>query len=147
MTEAVPLRRGLQRHKNHVVRTANPVGKVGRSKLRVKPARQHRVNRVRPAAPPALRSVCVELLGERKGDARRTKAAPSIRLSSVRKFSVPSTSSSPQRPRFEQRKAAAAIAPSGSFGSSDSALLVTLSTPPTHGADGPADLLTAPPIY
>ena len=49
---------------------------------------------------------------------RRTRAAPSRRLASSRKFSVPRTSSAPQRPQFEQRLAAAAMAPSGSLRSS-----------------------------
>src|SRR3954452_13314316 len=49
---------------------------------------------------------------------RRTSAAPSTRLASSRKFMVPRTSSAPQRPQWEQRLAAAAMAPSGSRGSS-----------------------------
>src|SRR3954452_21252033 len=49
---------------------------------------------------------------------RRTRAAPSTRLASSRKFSVPSTSSVPHRPQLEQRLAAAAMAPSGSVRSS-----------------------------
>src|SRR4051812_21333840 len=45
---------------------------------------------------------------------RRTRPAPSRRLASSRKFSVPRTSSAPQRPQLETRFAAAAMAPSGS---------------------------------
>src|SRR3954467_15281366 len=45
---------------------------------------------------------------------RRTRSAPSRRLASSRKFSVPRTSSAPHRPQLEQRLAAAAMAPSGS---------------------------------
>src|SRR5829696_5205880 len=46
---------------------------------------------------------------------RWTRAAPSTRLASSRKFSVPRTSSTPQRPQFEHRFAAAAMALSGSL--------------------------------
>src|SRR5918997_1900280 len=59
---------------------------------------------------------------------RRTSAAPSRRLASSRKFSVPSTSSAPHRPQFEQRFAAAAMAPSGSVRSSRSGVSCMPST-------------------
>src|SRR3954452_18325569 len=44
---------------------------------------------------------------------RRTRAAPSTRFASSRKFSVPRASWGPQRPQLEQRLAAAAMAASG----------------------------------
>ena len=59
---------------------------------------------------------------------RRTRAAPSTRLASSRKFSVPRTSSAPQRPQLEQRLAAAAMAPSGSLRSRRSGNSCTGST-------------------
>src|SRR3954471_25044538 len=58
---------------------------------------------------------------------RRMSAAPSRRFASSRKFIVPRTSSAPQRPQFEQRLAAAAIALSGSLRSSGG-MSVTLPT-------------------
>src|SRR3712207_4924913 len=59
---------------------------------------------------------------------RRTSAAPSRRLASSRKFSVPTTSSAPHRPQFEQRLAAAAMAPSGSVRSSGSGVTCMVTT-------------------
>ncbi len=60
---------------------------------------------------------------------RRMSAAPSRRLASSRKFSVPSTSSSPQRPQLEYRLAASAMAPSASPGSGGA---VTTRSPGRH---------------
>ena len=71
------------------------------------------VRRRHPVCGPSVSNGCAR----EKLAPRRTSAAPSRRLASSRKFSVPSTSSAPQRPRLEQRLAAAAIAPSGSRGS------------------------------
>src|SRR3954462_13444121 len=66
---------------------------------------------------------------------RRISAAPSRRLASSRKFIVPRTSSAPQRPQFEQRLAAAAIALSGSLRSSGG-MSVTLPTVADGGSLG-----------
>src|SRR3954452_11476997 len=72
------------------------------------------VRRRQPFCGPSMSKLCAR----EKLTPRRTRAAPWTRLSSVRKFSVPRTSSAPQRPQLEQRLAAAAIAPSGSVRSS-----------------------------
>src|SRR3712207_5271392 len=72
------------------------------------------VRRRQPFCGPSMSKDC----DSEKLTPRRTSRAPSTRLSSVRKLSVPSTSSPPQRPQLEQRLAAAAIAPSGSVRSS-----------------------------
>src|SRR4051794_34997146 len=71
------------------------------------------VRRRQPFCGPSMSKDC----DSEKLTPRRTRAAPSTRLASSRKFSVPRTSSAPQRPQLEQRFAAAAMAPSGSRGS------------------------------
>src|SRR4051812_29180937 len=72
------------------------------------------VRRRQPFCGPSMSKLC----DSEKLTPRRTSPAPCTRLSAVRKFSVPSTSSAPQRPQLEQRFAAAAMAPSGSVRSS-----------------------------
>ena len=63
------------------------------------------------ASPSGARSV--EGLSRARSRPAGRGRAPRARLASSMKLSVPRTSSSPQRPQFEQRSAAAAIAPFG----------------------------------
>ncbi len=65
VTEAVPLGRALQRHRDHVVRAADPVREALVAALGVDPGVGHRVHRVGAATPALLRSVRVERLRER----------------------------------------------------------------------------------
>ena len=115
VAEAVPLGGALQRHGDHVVGAADAVREALVAALGVGAGVEHGVHRVGAPPPALLRAVrCRSDCASEKLAPRRTSAAPSRRLASSRKFSVPSTSSAPQRPQLEQRLAAAAIAPSGS---------------------------------
>src|SRR3712207_4842848 len=80
------------------------------------------VRRRQPFCGPSASNRC----DSEKAAPRRTSAAPSRRFASSRKFSVPSTSSAPQRPQLETRFAAAAMAPSGARRSSGSGVGGTL---------------------
>src|SRR3954469_5671189 len=89
------------------------------------------VRRRQPFCGPSVSNDC----DSEKLAPRRISAAPSRRFASSRKFIVPRTSSAPQRPQFEQRLAAAAIALSGSLRSSGG-MSVTLPTAADGGSLG-----------
>ena len=101
--EAVPLGGALQRHERPRRRRRRcRAGSPGCPRSASMPGVEHGVHRVGPAPPALLRPVHVEALRQR--EARRPGAParrPRRRLASSRKFSVPSTSSAPQRPQLE----------------------------------------------
>ena len=119
VAEAVPLGGGLQRHGDHVVRAADAVREALVAALGVGAG-------VESSCAPGWCAAASPSAGRRcRSDWASEKLAPAAdqgralrRFASSRKFIVPSTSSSPQRPQFEQRFAAAAMALSGSVRSS-----------------------------
>ena len=102
VAEPVPLGRALQRHRDHVVGTADAVREALDAGRGVGAGVEHGVHRVGPAPPALLRAVHVEALRQRERDARAGPGrAASRRLASSRKFIVPRTSSAPHRPQLE----------------------------------------------
>ena len=116
VAEAVPLGGALQRHGDHVVGAADAVREALVAALGVGAGVEHGVHRVGAPPPALLRAVRCrsDWASEKLAPAADQGGALARAWPSSRKFSVPSTSSSPQRPQLEQRFAAAAMAPSGS---------------------------------
>ena len=103
VAEAVPLRRALQGHRDHVVGAADAVREALDAGGGVGAGVEHGVHRVGTPPPALLRAVHVEGLRQRERLARcapaQRRREPLARRS--RKFMVPRTSSAPQRPQFE----------------------------------------------